>query len=181
MTACEETATGMLRMVGYAADWAAVMKGSDPPMLIVLASTPLSPAPLPPAAVLTFTFEYVWVKFVAQSWKSGKSNDEPASEIGLAVAVKVAGRTGCATVVAVKVVFDTAVDVVIDVDTDVAVETDVDTEVAVDTDVAVDVSVMVVAVPDIVVTVTVAGLLAVETAVLVTVWVTVDFEPEEAA
>jgi hypothetical protein len=63
-------------------------------MLMVFASTPLRPAPLPPAAVFTFTLEYICVKLVAQSWKSGKSSDDPASEIGLEVAVKVAGRTG---------------------------------------------------------------------------------------
>jgi hypothetical protein len=148
---------------------------------MVFASTPLSPAPLPPAAVLTCTFEYSWVKFVAQSWNSGKSSDEPASEIGLDVAVRVPGRMGCAMVVwsAVEVETEVDVDVAVVVEVATDVDTEVDTEVAVDTDVAVDVSVIVVAVPDIVVTVTVAGLLAVETAVLVTV--TVDFEPEVAA
>ena len=61
----------MFRMPGYADDWAVVMNGSDAPMLMVFASTPLSPAPLPPAAVFSWTFLYVWVKLAAQSSKSG--------------------------------------------------------------------------------------------------------------
>src|SRR5271170_5039392 len=104
------------------------MNGSDAPRLMVFASTPLKPAPLPPAAVFSCTFLYVWVKLAAQSSKSGYSSDEPAWEIGEEVAGRVAGRIGWAIVVCVETVVAVVVTWVVAVETDVAVETEVAVE-----------------------------------------------------